>query len=188
MPEIVYHVASSLDSYIATPDGSVDWLEPFHNAGEDRAARDLQMSADALLLGSHTYEFALRLGQWPAPDKPSWVFTHRTLRLLHPSITLTSETPAAVVGRLRSRGVRLAWLMGGGQLAASFQTAGLISRYIVSIFPVLLGSGIPLFAPTASQLISLRLLEAKPFASGIVQLSYESAPNPFVGSHQGERS
>jgi dihydrofolate reductase len=177
MPEIVYHVASSLDSYIATPDGSVDWLTPFHTAGEDHAAGELQTSTDALLLGSHTYEFALGIGQWPSPDKPSWVFTHRSLRILHPSITLTSETPAAVVGLLRARGVRRAWLMGGGQLAASFHSAGLISRYIISIFPVILGSGIPLFAPTASRASSLRLLEAKPFASGIVQLSYECTPN-----------
>src|SRR5437762_1384252 len=177
MPEIVYYVASSLDGYIATPDGGVDWLTQFHTAGEDHGAGELQASVDALLLGSHTYEFALRLGQWPSPDKPSWVFTHRDLRVLHPSITLTSQTPAEVVGLLGSRGVRRAWLMGGGQLAASFHSAGLISRYIISIFPVLLGSGIPLFTPHSSGEDSLRLIEAKPFASGIVQLAYDRSPN-----------
>lgn len=187
MPEIVYYVASSLDSYIATPDGSVDWLTRFRTTGDGHGAGELQASVDALLLGSHTYEFALKLGQWPSPDKPSWVFTHRDLRVLHSSITLTSETPAEVVRLLGSRGVRRAWLMGGGQLAASFHTAGLISRYVVSIFPVVLGSGIPLLAPTTSRLVALRLLEAKPFASGIVQLSYECVPTQFVGSKRGER-
>lgn len=177
MCEIVYYVASSLDAYIATPDGSVDWLTWFHTAGEDHGAGDLQASVDALLLGSRTYEFALGLGQWPSPDKPSWVFTHRDLRVLHPSITLTSEAPEAVVGLLRSRGVRRAWLMGGGQLATSFHSAGLISRYVISIFPIILGSGIPLFAPTTSRADSLRLTGAKPFASGIVQLSYEPTQN-----------
>jgi dihydrofolate reductase len=177
LPDIVYYVASSLDSYIATADAGVDWLTRFQTAGEDYGAGELQTSVDALLLGSHTYEFALKLGQWPSPGKPSWVFTHRDLRVLHPSITLTSDTPAAVVGLLRSRGIRRAWLMGGGQLAASFHSAGLISRYIISIFPVLIGSGIPLFAPNSSRENSLRFVEAKLFAGGIVQLTYDRVSN-----------
>ena len=179
MVEVIYYVAASLDGYIATSNGGVDWLTRFHTAGEDHGAGELQSSVDALLMGSHTYEFALQLGHWPSPDKPSWVFTHRDLRLLHPSITLTSQTPAEVIELLAARGVRRAWLMGGGQLATSFRCAGLISRLVISIFPVILGSGIPLFAPTSSVEDSLHLIQAKPFPSGIVQLSYErpSIPN-----------
>jgi dihydrofolate reductase len=177
MPEIVYYVATSLDGYIATADGGVDWLAPFQHAGEELGASGLESSVDALLLGSHTYEFALKLGYWPSPGKPSWVFTRRDLRLLHPSITLTSQDPIDLVEMLQARGMRRAWLMGGGELATSFRRAGLISRFIISIFPVILGSGIPLFAPTQSEKDSLRLLESKPFASGIVQLTYERADN-----------
>ena len=177
MLEIVYYVASSLDGYIATEDGSVEWLSSFHIAGEDHGAVELGASSDALLLGSHTYEFALKLGQWPSPDKPSWVFTQRKLRVLHPSITLTSQTPREVVALLASRGFRRAWLMGGGKLAASFHGDRLISRYIISVFPVILGSGIPLFAAHSAPPDALRLVGATPFKSGIVQLSYEPAPN-----------
>lgn len=54
-------------------------LSGFHTAGEDRVAGELEASVDALLLGSHTYEFALKLGQWPSPNKLSWVFTRRDL-------------------------------------------------------------------------------------------------------------
>jgi dihydrofolate reductase len=177
MLEIIYYVASSLDGYIATADGSVDWLSRFHTAGEDHGAGELEASADALLLGSHTYEFALKLGQWPSPDKPSWVFTRRDLRILHPSITLTAQSPREVVESLASRGLRRAWLMGGGKLAASFHASQLISRYVVSMFPVLLGSGIPLFAPHSSPPDALRLVAAKPFKSGIVQVTYDRATN-----------
>lgn len=177
MLEIIYYVASSLDGYLATADGSVDWLSRFHTAGEDHGAAELEASVDALLLGSHTYEFALKLGQWPSPDKLSWVFTRRDLRILHPSITLTAQSPREVVELLASRGLRRAWLMGGGKLAASFHADQLISRYIISVFPILLGSGIPLFASTAPLEDLLRLIAAKPFPSGIVQLTYERAPN-----------
>src|SRR5207302_2191475 len=115
MPEVIYYVASSLDGYIATADGSVDWLSSFHRAGEDLGATEVAASVDALLLGSHTYEFALKLGHWPSPETPSWVFTKRNLRVLHPSITLTSKTPAEVAALLASRGFRRVWLMGGGK-------------------------------------------------------------------------
>jgi dihydrofolate reductase len=175
--EIVYYVASSLDGYIATSDGSVDWLSRFHTAGEDHGAGELQASVDALLLGSHTYEFALKLGHWPAPDKLSWVFTRRDLPLLHPSIALTAQSPRAVVALLGSRGLRRAWLMGGGKLAASFHADQLISRYIIAVFPILLGSGIPLFAPHSSPLDELRFVAARPFKSGIVQLTYDCTQN-----------
>jgi dihydrofolate reductase len=177
MVEVIYYVATSLDGYIATSDGRVDWLERFQSAGEDLGAGALHSSVDAFLMGSHTYEFALQLGHWPSPDKPSWVFTRRDLRVLDPSINLTSQTPAEIVEQLQTRGIRRAWLMGGGQLATSFRCAGLISRFILSIFPVILGSGIPLFAPTTALKDSLRLIAAKPFASGVVQLSYERALN-----------
>src|SRR2546421_536034 len=177
MFEVIYSVASSLDGYIATADGSVDWLSRFQTAGEDHGSGELEASVDALLLGSHTYEFALNLGQWPSPDKLSWVFTHRDLRILHPSITLAAQSPREVVDLLGSRGLRGAWLMGGGKLAASFHADQLISRYIISVFPVLLGSGIPVFAPHASAPNTLRFVAAKPFRSGIVQLTYEPAQN-----------
>jgi dihydrofolate reductase len=173
MVEVTYYVASSLDGYIAGADGSVDWLSHFHTSGEDHGAGKLHASVDALLLGSHTYEFALKLGQWPAADKPSWVFTRRNLRLLHSSITLTAQHPRQVLELLEARGLRHAWLMGGGKLAASFHAEQLISHYIISVFPVLLGSGIPLFAPHSSLPDTLRLVAAKPFKSGIVQLTYD---------------
>ena len=175
MLEIVYFVACSLDGYIATVDGSVDWLSKFDTSGEDHGAGKLQASIDALLLGSGTYEFALKLGSWPSPDKPSWVFTKRALRILHPSITLTSQPPLEVADQLTKRGFKKAWLMGGGKLAASFHSSGLISQYIISVFPVLLGSGIPVLAPHSSDQEPLSLVKAKPFKSGIVQLTYERA-------------
>ena len=173
MTETIYYVAGSLDGYIATSDGGVDWLSRFHGTGEEHGAGDLEASVDALLLGSHTYEFALKLGHWPSPDKPSWVFTKRNLRVLHPSITLTAQSPREIVELLTARGMRRAWLMGGGKLAASFHGEGLISRYVISVFPILLGSGVPVFAPHVSKPDALRLVSAKPFKSGIVQLTYD---------------
>lgn len=178
--EVIYYVASSLDGYIATTDGGVEWLDLFDLAGEDHGAAKLEASVDALLLGSGSYEFVLKFGQWPS-SKPGWVFTKRKLKILHPGITLTSKTPRQVVKLLASRGMRRLWLMGGGKLAASFHEQGLITRCIISIFPVLLGAGIPLFATHSSPPDALSLAKAKSFKSGVVQLTYDS------GQHQSKK-
>lgn len=182
MLEIVYYVAMSLDGYIATADGGVDWLGKINTSGEDHGAGKLQAEADALLLGSGTYEFALKLGQWPSGDKPSWVFTKRDLKVLHPSITLTSKSPAEVVEDLRKRGFHKAWLMGGGKLASSFRADGLISEYIVSVFPVILGSGIPFLAPHSATNETISFVSATPFKSGIIQLTYKRAEKRAAAS------
>ena len=170
--KVLYYVACSLDGYIATPEGGVEWLDPFQGSDEDYGFADFYASMDALLMGSRTYEFALAHPPWMSPDKQSWVFTRRDLPIAHPSITLTSDEPRRIIESLRNREVENAWLMGGGQLAASFRADGLISQYVISVIPVLLGDGIPLFA-RGGHLKQLDLAETIPFSDGVVQLTYQ---------------
>ena len=158
--EIVYYVAASLDGYIATPQGGIEWLRPFEQGGEDYGYGEFYASIEAVLLGRRTYEKCLEFPEWPYAGKPYWVCSHAN-----------GNTPAMVVGELKRRGLRRAWLVGGGKLAAAFRAERLITEYIVSVVPVLLGSGIPLFDGSAA-FEPLKLLGAKTYASGIVQLRY----------------
>ena len=176
IPDVVYYAASSLDGYIATPSGGVEWLDPFQAAGEDHGFAEFYASVDALLIGSRTYEFALAHPPWRSADKPSWVFTRRELPILHSSITLTGDEPARIVESLQGRGIQRLWLMGGGRLAASFREQGLLSHCKIAVVPVILGSGIPLFANAPRQ-DSLKLVDVTPYPTGIVLLSYEVVQN-----------
>ena len=72
---------------------------------------------------------------------------------------------------LRERGLKRAWLMGGGELAASFRTAGLITRCMIFVVPIVLGGGVRLFAD-ARERSPLSLVDAKQYSSGLVQLDY----------------
>lgn len=164
-----------MDGFIATEDGGVDWLNPYNSSEFGYA--DFYASVDALVMGSHTYEFTLGQGDWPSADKPSWVFTHRDLPVADPSVTLTDADPTDVVEHLRNEGYERVWLMGGGKLASSFRTQGLISHYMVWIIPVVLGAGIPLFSRGAG-MDSLRLVETKSFSNGVALLSYEQDGKP----------
>ena len=71
-------------------------------------------------------------------------------------------------------GVRNAWLMGGGRTATAFREAGLITRYVISFIPVILGAGIPLFA-NGGGLEMLQLIEGKVFPNSVVMFEFEPA-------------
>jgi dihydrofolate reductase len=75
------------------------------------------------------------------------------------------------MSEIETRGLRRAWLVGGGALAASFRSQGLITEYIVTIVPVILGAGVPLFADSGP-LERLKLVEANSYPKGLVQLRY----------------
>ncbi len=93
--------------------------------------------------GRTTYEQALTFGPWPYADMPCWVFSHRPL-VLEAGVTVTARSPTDVAAEIDARGLRRAWLVGGGALAASFRAEALITEYIVSVMPVILGGGVPL--------------------------------------------
>lgn len=168
--DIVYYVASSVDGFIATDDGGVDWLNPYFS--NEFGYAEFYASVDVIVMGSHTYEFALTHGGSQSADKPSRVFTSRDLPAADPSVTLTSDDPSEVVETLRAEGHERVWLMGGGELAGSFRARGLISEYQIWIMPVVLGGGIPLFAGRG-EMQSLTFAETQSFGNGVVMLRYK---------------
>jgi dihydrofolate reductase len=171
--EVVYYVASSVDGFIATPDGGVDWLAPFESLVEDHGYADFYASVDAVLMGAHTYEQALGFEPWPYPDKPVRVFTGRVLQPAGANVVLTADDPASVVASLAREGLSRLWLVGGGALAGSFESAGLIDRYIVSTIPVLLGDGIPILGGQARP-SRLELEDVVRYPDGVVQHTYRA--------------
>lgn len=171
MLEVVYYVAASLDGYIATPGGGIDWLAPFEASGEDYGYARFYDSVDAVIVGSTTFQHSLTFGSWPYPGKPVWVFSSRALDVDRDDVTVTADAPDVVSREIEERGLCRAWLVGGGALAGSFRQAGLITELIVSVIPIILGEGIPLFGAPGPQR-RLRLLESTPYPDGIVQLRY----------------
>jgi dihydrofolate reductase len=180
LPEVIYYAACSLDGFIATEAGGVEWLLPFQESGDDHGFSEFYGSIDGLVMGSHTYEASLDLGPWPAPDKPSWVFTRRDLPIAHPTVSLTTQDPTELMESLASEGMNRVWLMGGGKLAASFRERGLISKYMIGLVPVLLGAGIPLLAD-GHGLDSLKIVDTRTFSSGILMASYVGASTARTG-------
>jgi dihydrofolate reductase len=169
--EIVYYVAASLDGFIATPDGGIEWLKPFEGGAEDYGYAEFYASVDCVLLGRRTYEQCLRFPEWPYPGKPCWIFSRTLTDMSEAAVRFMGEAPSKAVKYIEADGFKRAWLAGGGKLAAAFRAEDLITEYIVSVIPVLLGAGIPLFdGPGAKQ--GLRLAGTRSYDSGVVQLRY----------------
>jgi dihydrofolate reductase len=176
MVEIVYYAAASLDGFIATPDGGVDWLPPIETGGEDYGYGDFYASVGALLMGSATYENILRHAAWPYPDKKCWVFTkqRRYAKGGDTNVTFTGAPPDRIAEELDGQGIKRAWLVGGGKLAAAFRACGLITTYGICVVPAILGGGIPLLAPRGSP-DSLMLSGCQAYPDGAVMLWYRKA-------------
>jgi dihydrofolate reductase len=169
MRRVRYNVAASLDGFIAGPDGSFDWIP--NDPAVDFAA--LFANVDAVLFGRLSYELVQSQGgggPWPAGSK-LYVFS-RTLRAEdHPGVTVIDRDAGAAVAALRAAEGGDIWLFGGGALFASLIAAGQVDRVEVTVVPVLLGRGVPLF-PGDGTRAELRLESTKQYPSGMVTLAY----------------
>lgn len=163
-----YAVATSLDGYIAGPEGEADWIimdpEIDFNA--------IFSEFDTLLIGRRTFEGMGRGGGSGMPGMRVFVFS-RTLRQAdYPDVTVVAEEPEELLAALRAEPGKDIWLFGGGLLFRSFLEAGLIDTVEVAVMPVLLRQGIPLLPPPAQQ-TKLKLIGYKIYKTGIIGLEYE---------------
>lgn len=163
-------IGTSLDGYIARPDGALDFLPP--GGGEPHGYDEFFASVDALVIGRKTYETVLAFDTWPYGGKPVFVLSTRPIAPppSGASVESMSGSPSDIAARLAARGVRHVYV-DGGETIQRFLAEGLIQRLIVTRVPVLIGSGIPLFGALTKD-IRLRHVKTRSYASGLVQSEY----------------
>ncbi|HSH04802.1 MAG TPA: dihydrofolate reductase family protein [Anaerolineae bacterium] len=168
-------IATSLDGYIARPDGDIMWLhEGEQIEGHDDAGYGVLFSAvDALVMGRGSFEKVLEFDSWPYGEKPVIVMSKRLQELpehLPEVVMLNDKEPEAFLAELEEKGYEHIYL-DGGQLIQSFLRAGLVDEMTITTIPVLLGAGIPLFGDLEED-IHWRLLATRSWANGFVQATY----------------
>ena len=151
MTRSIYYTATTLDGYIADENDSLAWLFE-QKTDEDGPAgyKEFIAGIGAMVMGATTYvwigEHMRSSGEKWGYDIPCWVFTHRELEPLGEGIEFVAgdlrEQHAAIA---ESAGDRDIWVVGGGDLAGQFADAGLLDQVMLSIAPVTLGAGRPLF-------------------------------------------
>jgi dihydrofolate reductase len=185
-----YYCAASLDGYIAEADDTLGWLLNYEGSFEGEGVEPGPMSeggyerfyegVGALISGATTYEFVLdhlaENGEWPYKGKPCWVLSSRDLpvpkgegidvRIVNAKVADLHDEMIAAAGE------RNLWIIGGGNVASQFADEGLLDEVLVTVVPVVLGSGKPLFdrrLPGGP----MQLLGTRTFATGMVELRYE---------------
>ena len=164
-------VGTSLDGFIARPDGSFDFLPP--DGGEPHGYDEFIATIDAIVMGRKTFETVLALGTWPYGKKRVVVLSSRSLDLSAVKggvVEQMTGTPAEIVGKLAASGAHNLYIDGGITIQ-SFLSAGLIQRLVITRVPVLIGEGIPLFG-TLSGDLRLRHVATRQYPSGMVSSEY----------------
>jgi dihydrofolate reductase len=191
MSRVQYYCAMSLDGFIAESDDTIEWLTSYSPSGEYGGAPDDEApmpgaylrfydGVGALVSGSVTYDFVRRDveggGEWPYRDKPFWLLTTRDLPIVEGDGVDIRVVRGAVRDHfdemMRSAGGKNLWVLGGGNVASQFADEGLLDEVIVTVVPVVLGNGKPLFdrrLPGGA----MRLTDVRPYAIGMVELTYE---------------
>jgi dihydrofolate reductase len=171
MRKVIFRLANSLDNYIARKDGSFDWIL----SSEDTASAmtEFWKTIDAVVIGRKTYEPVLKSGK-PFPTFPgikNYVLSRTLNESPDKNVELIREDAVEFIRNLKMEEGKDIFMMGGGVLARPLFEANLIDEVGLTIHPVLLGSGIPLFHEMSHQ-IDLELIECKTFKNGCVSVIY----------------
>jgi dihydrofolate reductase len=174
----IFYTAVSLDGYIADLSHSLEWLFQFGD-GDENSFPTFIRDVGAIVMGSGTYEWLLTNyidkdpddpKAWPH-DQPTWVFTSRSLPgIPGAGIKFVGGDVEPVFQQIREAAPgKNIWMAGGGDLAAQFHAKGLLDEIVVTIAPVILTTGAPLFT---RQIVTppLKVLEVKPHVSGLTAM------------------
>jgi dihydrofolate reductase len=169
---VIVHIATSADGYIARPDGDLEWLTSRPAPKGFYGMNAFMKSIDTMLLGRKTYDVSLRMGAKFDSKSRSIVFSRHAPPADAPSgVEFANGAIGPFVSRLREQPGKDIWLMGGGELIASFLDEQAIDEFVISVVPVFIGDGIPLIARRHRH-VPLDLHSVERFEDGLVQLHY----------------
>ena len=169
---VIVHIATSADGYIARPDGDIDWLTSFPAPKGFYGLNAFMKTIDVKVLGRKTYEASLELGAKFGAKDPAIVFSRQSAPPTLPDgVEWVTEPVGAYMTRVFAKPGKDIWLMGGGEIIASFLDAKAIDEFVVTVAPVFIGDGLPLIA-RRHRLDHLKLISSERFEDGFVQTRY----------------
>jgi len=175
--KIIVSIATSADGYIARPDGDVGWLDRPQPKGH-YGMGEFFKSIDTILWGRKTYDKGIEMGMKESgfsPKVKNYVFSRSVAPSSAGAFEFVNEPIKPFAQRLRAQPGKDIWMMGGGEIIASFLDQGEIDEFSIHVIPILIGEGIPLVQPRHRS-IPLKLLSTKKFPDGVVHLNYRVAP------------
>ena len=175
---IILDLAVTLDGFIEGKNGEVDWciMDP------DMGFTNFLNQIDTILYGRKSYDLwgqYIQKTEDSDTEKEIWKLVHskekyvfsRTQKAADAQAIFINENIVEEVNKLKNKPGKDIWLYGGSSLITTFINLGLVDEFRLSIHPVILGEGKPLFMDI-KQRFNLKMVNARTFSSGVVQLIY----------------
>ena len=162
--EIVWYTAMSMDGRLASPGGSLDFLDTLMGSGADDFD-DFIAAVDAVLVGAETLRWLVSHGhRWPHDDLPTWLVSHddslaESVRPTRAPLVRVEGDLAPAVDAIEAEGRRRVWLAGGGSVAGQVVALDRLTEVIVTVAPIPVGDGPALFDATGLPLRPFELVE-----------------------------
>ena len=136
---VIVHIAASADGYIARPDGDLEWLTSRPAPEGFYGMNDFVRSVDTKILGRKTYEWSLQMGAKFTNSDRHIVFSRHAPSKAPPGVEFVAESVRPFVDHLCAEPGKDIWLMGGGEIIASFLDDQAIDEFVINIVPVFIG-------------------------------------------------
>lgn len=174
MTNFVY-LGCSLDGFIARKDGAVDFLDAVDPAPEDEdyGWHDYISGIDALIMGRNSYDMVLGFGQWHYGNRKVMVLTTRDIEIpdfIEGEIIPFEGKPEDAIAHMNGLGCENIYV-DGGKVVQDFINAELVDELIITIVPIIIGEGIPLFANINVEK-RLDLKNVTKYDNGLLSLHY----------------
>jgi dihydrofolate reductase len=163
--KVILYIATSLDGYIARENGSLDWLFAIDGDG-DNGFSEFYQTIDTIIMGRATFDHLMTLvEEYPHSDKETYIFS-RQEKAQAENIKFVNEDVSHFTQKLKQQDGTDIWLVGGANLLDEFIIKNLVDEMIITIAPLILGNGIPLFKKNNLEL-NLSLKESKHYGQFI---------------------
>jgi dihydrofolate reductase len=170
--KVILYIACSLDGYIAKPNDDLSFLDSVQKDGEDYGYNSFIQNIDTVILGRKTYDWVMKqVSEFPHADKTTYVITKTPKAPIGKTSFYTGNVSDLIV-KLKNEPGKHIFIDGGAAIVNLLLRSGSIDELIISMIPVLLGSGTGLFEDGRPEQ-GLKLISAKSYDSGLVQLYYK---------------
>jgi dihydrofolate reductase len=169
--KLILYIAMSLDGYIAKPNDDLGFLSVVDKEGEDYGYADFVSSVDTVIIGRKTYDWVTKQFDFPHAEKRTYVIT-RTQRPNLGNLEFYTGSLTELVLKLKAEIGKNIYCDGGAEIVNDLLKNNLIDEFIISVIPILVGSGKKLFNDGRPEQM-LHLVSAKAYDSGLVQLHYK---------------
>ncbi len=148
MAKVILYVAISMDGYVATEDDGLAWLNEIRGEG-DNGFSQMYSRITTVVMGRRTFDILNQLVDvYPHNDRMNYIFTNQPNFPQSDMIRVAQGDVQQWLTDYRRTNTGDVWLVGGGQLVSQFLVADLIDELILTVAPLHIGKGIPLWQPT----------------------------------------